>query len=1098
DKVIIQNKDAVSQIEVTAGLDASTDTGVVGDNITNNPRPILSGTTVANAIIVLTLAGVTYTTTADNNGNWAIDFISDFADGMYDYRITATAPDGTMGTYSSSFTVDTLAPNISVTLKTQSDSGIIGDDITNVKLPILTGLTESNATVVIILNGIEYRTTANSAGEWSIQITTELGEGQNDYTVAVTDVAGNNSSATGSITLDTEITPLTGIKFADSLGGRYSNSYTPTIEGWGEAGATLTISIGSRSYTMTIPESRKWFFYVPEGFIQAGNTTQYITFKETDAAGNSTSTTIKFHFITEKPDISADISVDSDTGIIGDKTTSDISPTLTGKVTSAVLTPSQLAQSKVSVTIDGIIYSGIAVNSDGSWSFKLPINLSPGYSYNYTVIVTDFVGNTNSYTSQVIINALSGGLDAISITGENSTIETSDTTPTLSGTATAGSTLTIYINNQNYNVAITALGVWVFKVPDILGNGKYGFTLVETTASGITNTFKGYFVVDTKAPDELTAELLDPVSGSGNIVNHPNVTLHGKTEALALVTILVGGITYQTYANASGNWSYTFDSGVFAINSTINYQVTASDVAGNKTTVNGNFIIDTINVSAGLDISSNSGDPHDNITNDKLPTFSGYTVANAEISLIINGEKYTTTADGTGKWSITLSSELSDSNYHYTVTATLGDKVNSVSGEVVIDSTAITPTLKLADGYSTENMGDYITNVKTPTLTGITEPNAKVILSINGITDSITAGSDGSWSYVVPTPLVEGNNTYSINIIDNAGNISNTVTGNINLDTIEPNASATLIPNDNSGDPADDITNVTTPTLMGVTESGAMVTLNINNHVYATRADNNGMWMLTIKDALPDGNNIYTITVNDLAGNQVVDSGQIVIDTVAPEVKDITVANADHSDITNTSMPVFSGKTTESDVKLTISFAGDENKYDVTINPDGSWNYQHNSPFLAGNNEYSLEITDAAGNSSFVTGSFDVTSSVTKFSMPEEIASPVEIAGVVEAYSKVELTIGENIYNTQADKSGNWELTTKPYPAGSYEYGIKVTTTVGEIIMDNDTITLGPYASTVPASVSTLAATTDHDDMASVNMPEIENSFEVNGYDEHI
>ncbi|OAF50332.1 hypothetical protein AXK30_08330 [Escherichia coli] len=47
--------------------------------------------------------------------------------------------------------------------------------------------------------------------------------------------------------------------------------------------------------------------------------------------------------------------------------------------------------------------------------------------------------------------------------------------------------------------------------------------------------------------------------GNATIANRPDLTLKGKTEALALVTIAVGGITYQTKADTQGNWSYTFD-----------------------------------------------------------------------------------------------------------------------------------------------------------------------------------------------------------------------------------------------------------------------------------------------------------------------------------------------------------------------------------------------------------------------------------------------------------------------------------------------------------------------------------------------------------
>ncbi|EBO2758492.1 hypothetical protein IDB68_004457, partial [Salmonella enterica subsp. enterica serovar Kentucky] len=394
---------------------------MVGDNITNYSRPVLSGTTIVNSKISLFVAGEEYTATADSEGKWSIPVSNELEDGEYNYYITATAPDGRTGNYSDYFIIDTKDPDISFTL-----NGELRNDITNVTMPLLTGLTEAKSTVSIIIGDSEYYTTSNSVGEWSIQTTRALQEGINNYTVTVIDQAGNNSITQGTVTLDTTILPLTGIKFSHSADDRNSNTYTPTIEGWGEPGAMLTISIGSRSRTLTIPESRKWFFAVPPGFIQKGRTTQYISFKETDPAGNSNQKNIKFNFFTDKPDVSADLSPDSDTGIHGDKITNNLSPTLTGKISSARLSPDMIGRSKISLTIDGVTYSNISVDKNGNWSFKLPVELSPGYIYHYTVNASDFVGNTNSYTSFIKTSPLSGSLDIDSITGQNSIIETSN------------------------------------------------------------------------------------------------------------------------------------------------------------------------------------------------------------------------------------------------------------------------------------------------------------------------------------------------------------------------------------------------------------------------------------------------------------------------------------------------------------------------------------------------------------------------------------------------------------------------------------------------------------------------------------------------
>ncbi|EJN9656043.1 hypothetical protein NR703_004709, partial [Salmonella enterica subsp. enterica serovar Kentucky] len=475
DEVVTQAKQVVPQIDITAGLDIKTDSGIVGDNITNYSRPVLSGTTIVNSKISLFVAGEEYTATADSEGKWSIPVSNELEDGEYNYYITATAPDGRTGNYSDYFIIDTKDPDISFTL-----NGELRNDITNVTMPLLTGLTEAKSTVSIIIGDSEYYTTSNSVGEWSIQTTRALQEGINNYTVTVIDQAGNNSITQGTVTLDTTILPLTGIKFSHSADDRNSNTYTPTIEGWGEPGAMLTISIGSRSRTLTIPESRKWFFAVPPGFIQKGRTTQYISFKETDPAGNSNQKNIKFNFFTDKPDVSADLSPDSDTGIHGDKITNNLSPTLTGKISSARLSPDMIGRSKISLTIDGVTYSNISVDKNGNWSFKLPVELSPGYIYHYTVNASDFVGNTNSYTSFIKTSPLSGSLDIDSITGQNSIIETSNKLPTLSGTATIGSELVININNTSQKVSVdSSTGAWTYKVTESLGDGKHTFTLVE-------------------------------------------------------------------------------------------------------------------------------------------------------------------------------------------------------------------------------------------------------------------------------------------------------------------------------------------------------------------------------------------------------------------------------------------------------------------------------------------------------------------------------------------------------------------------------------------------------------------------------------------
>ncbi|EET9552953.1 hypothetical protein E4168_004847, partial [Escherichia coli] len=374
---------------------------------------------------------------------------------------------------------------------------------------------------------------------------------------------------------------LTGIKFAEGYDDRYANTHTPTISGWSEAGVTIQIQIGSRSYSFTTPSNRQWHFKVPYGFISSSNTYQYITFIATDAAGNKTTQTIKFTFLKSTPVIEADISKETDTDIVGDKITSNRKPTLTGTVSCKDQTAAQISKAKVSLYINGKMYENISVDSSGKWSFELPTELDNGKTYNYTVFVTDFVGNTGSYESYITISTLSGALAAESITGLTTEQITSDNTPTLSGYATPGSHLEILINDKVYGIKMTNdSNVWSWTSESILGDGTYNYKITEKTSDGKTNVFTGVFSIDTQAPDTLLIELEDHVYNEPNKVNRPDFIMKGKTEALALVTISVAGVVYKTYANESGEWSYSFDKYTFDINTQHSYIVTASDAAG--------------------------------------------------------------------------------------------------------------------------------------------------------------------------------------------------------------------------------------------------------------------------------------------------------------------------------------------------------------------------------------------------------------------------------------------------------------------------------------------------------------------------------------
>src|SRR5262249_42131076 len=81
---------------VITGITTSTDSGTVGDGVTNNSKPTIVGTAEAHATIKVfadvgsgpVLLG---STTADASGNWSFTPVTTLTDGTY--SITATATD---------------------------------------------------------------------------------------------------------------------------------------------------------------------------------------------------------------------------------------------------------------------------------------------------------------------------------------------------------------------------------------------------------------------------------------------------------------------------------------------------------------------------------------------------------------------------------------------------------------------------------------------------------------------------------------------------------------------------------------------------------------------------------------------------------------------------------------------------------------------------------------------------------------------------------------------------------------------------------------------------------------------------------------------
>ena len=187
----------------------SSDSGMAGDHITNDNTLSLTGTAPANSTVNIfdgtkQLGAVT----ANSSGVWSYTTAA-LADGGHSF----TATDIVGGTTSSpsspfSITLDTVAPAKPVIAFFSTDSGTVGDGITNDHTLALTGTAEANSKVSVYDGAMLLGTaTTNASGAWSYTTGTLL-DATHSFSATATDAAGNASTASTALVVTVIPTPV--------------------------------------------------------------------------------------------------------------------------------------------------------------------------------------------------------------------------------------------------------------------------------------------------------------------------------------------------------------------------------------------------------------------------------------------------------------------------------------------------------------------------------------------------------------------------------------------------------------------------------------------------------------------------------------------------------------------------------------------------------------------------------------------------------------------------------------------------------------------------------------------------------------------------
>ncbi|GJD88203.1 hypothetical protein BHAOGJBA_1716 [Methylobacterium hispanicum] len=432
-----------------------------------------------------------------------------------------------------------------------------------------------------------------------------------------------------------------------------------------------------------------------------------------------------------------------------------------------------------------------------------------------------------------------------------------------------------------------------------------------------------------------------------------NLTGSTGTASGTVASVTGSGTTYTVTVNAlAGDGTLRLDlngSGT-GIQNAANTAIAGGYTAGQTYTLD-----HTVPAAPGaaptLTALSDSGPAGDGITNVTTPTLTGTAEAGATVTLYdTDGTTVlgTATANGQGAYSIT-SSSLAQGSHSLTVKATdaAGNtSAASLAFTLSIDTAApatpgAAPGLALASDSGTA--GDGITNTTTPILSGTAEAGVTVKLyDTDGTTVLGTATANGQGAYsITSSTLAQGNHTLTVTATDAAGNISAASPAlMLTIDTAAPStpsAAPALALASDSGATGDGITVVTTPTLTGTTEAGAVVRLyDTDGTTVLGTATANGQGAYSITSStLALGNHSLTVKSTDAAGNVSAASPTFVLTIQAPPappsdpgptlvdgvaVTMTTQTLPDGSSVPVTTVPVVTGERTNSD---TASSAAD-------------------------------------------------------------------------------------------------------------------------------------------------------------------------------
>ena len=670
---------------------------------------------------------------------------------------------------------------------------------------------------------------------------------------------------------------------------------------------------------------------------------------------------------------------------------------------------------KVVVTDDNGKKTEKPINQDDidKGKIDIPVDLNPGKDNNVTAEIINpnnpnnpgkdskVIGEDSENTKAPEAPVITEVIDDAKGYGEDTKVGnvldvkghlTNDKTPTIKGTAKAGSKVEIYDNGDRIGeTTAKADGSWEFEAPALTKQGEHKFTATAENKFGkSTPSNEATIDLDSIAPklDNVKITPIDTNSKADDTAELTMGTGHTDTpNAEILFRDENNNIIGKGHANSAGDFLIQLDK---AIQPGTPVFVQAIDKAGNAGTemaTAGNIEhpndtkgpkVDIDTVTPVDDTNPSDGTPDKGIVKGKSDEPNAPVVVTDE-----NGKTIGTgTTDDKGNFEITTDPIKPGDKVKVEVTDKAGHKGSDTetAGDTEIlhkdlpEAPVITEVIDDVKGYGEDtkvgnvlDVKGHLTNDKTPTIKGTAKAGSKVEIYDNG--DRIgetTAKADGSWEFEAPALTKQGEHKFTATAENKFGKSTPSNEATIDLDSIAPKLDNVKITPIDTNSKADDTAELTMGTGHTDTPNAEILFRDENNNIIGKgHANSAGDFLIQLDKAIQPGTPVFVQAIDKAgnAGTEMATAGNIEHpnDTKGPKVDIDTVTPVDDTNPSDGTPDkgIVKGKSDEPNAPVVVT---DENGKTIgTGTTDDKGNFEITTDPIKPGDKVKVEVTDKAG-----------------------------------------------------------------------------------------------------------------------------------------